>query len=205
MLSNGMPANGQMIPQGDERKLIVRFYLEPQKNNTKSLAEGRPIFDEKLMVEILAPGDRNSRVNRPARDEDKERFPYAWNKFQTNATPANVGTPLEEWPSLTVTEVAEFKAMNLYTVEQVAGMHDGITSKYSGFHTYRKMAQAYIEAAKGPAEAQRLAVELERRDDEIARLNARIDELGALFERDKQAQVPQAKQGKPMKVAGEAA
>ena len=172
----GLPANGQIMPQGDERKLIVRFYNEAIKNATKSLQEGRPIFDSVPFIEILIPGDKNTRVNRKVRDEDKEKYPAAWQRFVTGTAPnaAAGGTPIEQWPALGVQEVAEFKAMNIYTVEQVAGLSDGMAGKYAGLATLRKMAQAYIKAATDSSEAQRLAVELEKRDEQIDALKNEV-------------------------------
>lgn len=193
--SNGLPINGTMIPQGDERKLVVRFYHEPVKNNIKSATEGRPIFDEVLFVEIFVPGDRNTRVNRKARDEDKERFPAAWSRFERGHTAAVTGTPIEQWPTLGVRDVAELKAMNITTVEQIAELPDAFTSKFVGLVTYRNQAKAYLAAATDSALAQRQAVELEAREARIAQLDAQVKELGERLD----ALMSGKKEQRPMK------
>lgn len=174
-----MPENGEIIPQGDERKLLARFYKHAIKNEARTIAEGRPMFDEKVFVSIIIPGDKNTRVEREMRDEDKERFPRAWAAFQNADTVSLTGTPVEQWPPLSVTQVAELKAMNILTVEHLAELSDSITQKMMGLGQLRTQAQAYIKAAKDGSHAQALATELAKRDDEIARLNGVVADLGA--------------------------
>lgn len=180
--SMGVPVNGTMIPQGEERRLVVRFYHEPVKNNTKSATEGRPIFDELLFIEILAPGDRNTRVNRKVRDEDKARFPAAWARFERGQTTASHGTPIEQWPALGVRDVAEMKAMNIFTVEQIADLPDSFASKYVGLATYRNQAKAYIAAAADSALAQKQALEIEERNARISDLEGQVKDLATKLE-----------------------
>ena len=46
---------------GDE-KLVAVFKHHAEKNELKSKEAGRPIYDDKEVVEIHAPGSRNSTV-----------------------------------------------------------------------------------------------------------------------------------------------
>lgn len=204
MALDPQPANGQMIPQGEERKLLVRFYHEAVKNNVKSAAEGRPMFDEILFVEIIVPGDRYSRVNRKAKDEDFERFPAAWARFQRGQTMANDGTPIDQWPVLGVRDIAEMKAMNIFTVEQVAGLSDAIVGKYTGLSSYRTQAQAYLKSATDTALAQKQALELEASEKRIADLEAQVRDLAGKLENVIGERKP-AKPARATPVVGEAA
>jgi predicted phage-related endonuclease len=171
--------NGQMMKEGDDSRLLSRFYKQAVKNEHKSTAEGRPVFDEVVFVSIIIPGDKHTKVERKARDEDKERFPNAWARFQNNETAATSGTPLEEWPRVSVSQVAELKAMNIMTVEHIAGLSDSICQKMMGLDRLRTEAKAYIAAAKDQAHAQKLAAELEQRDEKIASLQETVATLAA--------------------------
>ena len=171
--------NAEIVPQGDEKKLLARFYKTAVENRGRSTAEGRPVFDEQVFVSIIIPGDKNTKVERKARDEDKARFPLAWQRYHNNETKAVDGTPVEEWPRVSVAQVAELKAMNIMTVEHLADLSDTICQKMMGLDQLRKEARGYIAAAKDASHAQHLACELAKRDDEIASLKGSIAELSA--------------------------
>jgi hypothetical protein len=171
--------NGQMVPQGDDAKLLVKFYKKAVQNNARSTVEGRPVFDELVYISIMAPGDKNNVIDRKARDEDKVRFPFAWQRYENNATMAQTGTPIEEWPRVSVSQAAELKAMNITTVEQLAGLADTACQKMMGLQALRTEAQAFIAAAKDASHAQRLAAELEKRDEKIAEQAETIASLAA--------------------------
>lgn len=177
------PENGQMIPQGDESKLLVIFYDHAVQNAFRSTQEGRPVFDKQVWIKIMAPGNKNQIVERKSRDEDRERFPAAWHRYTNRITEAASGTPIEQWPRVSVSQVAEMKAMNILTVEHLAGLSDSVCQKMMGLDRLRTEAQAYMKAAADSAYAQRLAAELAKRDDEIARLNAKLDEFAALLDK----------------------
>jgi hypothetical protein len=92
------------------------------------------------------------------------------------------GTPLEQWPQLTVSQVHEFKAMNVFSVEQLAGMSDANAQRFMGGNELRRKAATFLKVSKDTAEAQRLATvnaELEARlvsqDEVIRQLAARLD------------------------------
>lgn len=190
-----MPANGQIIPQGEERKLLVKFYNEAVKNNVQSATQGRPIYDEILFLEILVPGDRNTRVNRKATDDDKARFPAAWSRFERGQTVANHGTPIDQWPVLGVRDIAEMKAMNIFTVEQIGELPDAFVGKYVGLATYREQARAYIKAATDSALSQKQALELQERDARISDLEGQVKELAVRLEALMNGRAPAAKPG----------
>src|SRR3546814_2370746 len=50
------------------------------------------------------------------------RFPQHWAQFEAGHTERQIiGTPLKEWPILSTSQVAEMNALNIFTVEQLAG------------------------------------------------------------------------------------
>jgi len=160
-----------------DSKLYATFYVRPIMNNFQSAEQGRPIYDELEYVRIIVPGDSKTTVDCPVTDEFRMRFEKQYDKFKKNLSQAITGTPLEMWPQMTVGLCAELKGMNVQTVEQLAEMSDGIAQRIMGSHDLRRRAQAFLDAAKGEAENNKLTTELEKRDDQIKALQAQMEQL----------------------------
>lgn len=186
MLDNTIEVNAFDNRFAGDSKLYVVFHMSAVKNGFRSEQEGRPIFDDIPHCRIHVPGDKTTVVDEPVTDEHKMRFPVQWEKFQKGMTQSPEGTPLEQWPQLTVGQVQEFKALNVLTVEQLAGMADTQAQRFMGGNELRRKAATFLKVAKDSAEAQRLATanaELERRlaeqDDLIRQMAARIEAMEA--------------------------
>jgi hypothetical protein len=165
-------------------KLFVVFSMKAVKNGGKSDLEGRPIYDDIPHIRIHVPGDKNSVVEAPVTEEDKVRFASRWEKFQKNMAQSPEGTPLEMWPQLSISQVYEFKALGVMTVEQLAGMSDAHAGKFMGGNELRRRAETFLKVAKDTAEAQRLATlndELNARllaqDEMLKKMAAQIEAL----------------------------
>jgi hypothetical protein len=170
-------------PGADSEGLIAEFFPHAIQNNHRSSNEGRPIFETHPYVRILIPGDKHSIVERKATDADKLRFQRQWQAFQAGQAPVESGTPIEQWPQLTVSQVAEFKAMHIRTVEHLAGLNDSYIAKLGpGGRELVSKAKAFIAQAKDTAEAQRLAAENESLRNDIASLKEQIAQLAARLE-----------------------
>jgi hypothetical protein len=148
-----LPVNGAIMPHGSDNNLIVEFYKRAVQNRTKTMAEGRPIFDEVDYVKILVPGDRNMSIDKKVTDADKERFAARWERYQAGQEQTEPGTPIAQWPILTVREVAELHAINVQTIEQLSMLSDGACSKFTGLMLYRDKARLFIASAKDQAAA----------------------------------------------------
>jgi hypothetical protein len=165
-------------------KLYVVFTMQAVKNGFKSEQEGRPIFDDVPHIRIHVPGDKTSVTERPVTEEDKLRFASRWERFQKNMEQSPEGTPIDQWPQLTISQVHEFKAVGIVTVEQLAALSDINAQKFMGGNELRRRAQTFLAVAKDTAEAQRLAVaneELEARlkaqDAMLVKMSAQIEAL----------------------------
>ncbi len=171
------------VPNGDD-KLFVQFFMHPVKMEFKSEQEGRPIFEEKLHIRIIIPGDNTNIVEREAWEGDKMRFPRQWLQFQAMGKQDGIlGTPLDQWPILNRAQIEELKAVKFYTVESIAGASDQqITSIGMGGHGLRAKAQAYLQVSKDTALVQQQAADLERRDNEIKDLKEQVARLAATME-----------------------
>lgn len=166
----------------DDKRLVVIFYKRPVQNKTKTTAAGRPIFDEFDYVKILTPGSKDTFETEVQDSENgpspyKLRFAAQWAQYQANSEQSQSGTPIDQVPWLTVGQMAEFKAVNVRTVEQLVGMPDNLSQKFMGHFQIKQRAQAFLEAAGKAAPGIALAEQLKERDEKIAALEQQMQNL----------------------------
>lgn len=150
-----------------------RFYMEAVQNKFKSEQEGRPIFDEREMVEIRIPGDKLSVYVGYVTDAERERWSDIYAAFKRGEARAASGTPLEHWtnPSMTRARVAELKGANILSVEELANVPDNTLPRLGmGSRELREQARAYLDSAKGGAGNAAMAAE-------VARLKEMVEQL----------------------------
>lgn len=160
-----------------DSKLYVVFYTKAVQNGFRTEQEGRPIFDDVAHIRIHVPGDKTTVIDVPVEESHKARFPVQWGKYQKGLKQAPEGTPVEEWPQLTVGQVAEFKFANIFTVEQLAGMNDLTAQRFMGGNDIKRKAAAFLAVAKDSAAAQRLATENAELNERLARQDAQIAQM----------------------------
>lgn len=152
-----------------DARLAVKFYSKPIQNMFLTEKEGRPIFEDKIYVEIFTPGDQLNIIDTPVREDHKIRFPLQWAHYQNShgGDSREIGTPLAQWPLITASQAEELKALKFFTVEQVANASDqqiGNIGMIGGmaWHAFRTRAQAFLLAAKQTALPQDQAAEIEK-------------------------------------------
>lgn len=166
-----------------DAKLHVQFSLYPHPNSEKSAREGRPIFEDRLYVMIMVPGDKESIVHRPAYERDIQRFPRQYAAFKSRQGEAVIGTPLNMVPWLTGSQVKELEYFNVRTVEQLADVTDNLAAKMHGLQSLKRQAQDFLKAAKEAAPLVELRAELDKRDSQIEALQRQLAELGSKLEK----------------------
>ena len=154
------------------RQTMISFYDREVQNQFKSEQEGRPIFEMKCYIRKVPPGDKLVEIDRKASKQDFLRYPQEYEMYMKHQTTPVNGTPLEAWAQITRAQVAEYKALNILTVEQLAELPDGYGHKIMGFQGWKQKAQSFLMAAKGQGEFDKLQTELRKRDEEIARMKA---------------------------------
>ena len=167
-----------------DKNLHVEFFRRPIFNSGKSNEAGRPVYDEADFVMIYI--SRNASHVQKVDNEVKNRFATRWARYQQGLDQAQTGTPLEQWPAMSVSMVANMKAMKIFTVEQLAELDDNRAQEFMGNFDLRKKAKAWLALAKDSAANDKLEAELKKRDDELAEMREMIAELQA---KDKAAKV----------------
>lgn len=168
-------------PQQDKNIPIIEFFADAVHNEGASKREGRPIYRDVEMVKIQFPADRQRSLIRPAHAEWKkykgtkvtyaERFPEQYKRFKADEPQVVEGTPLKEAPFLSAAQRASLKALQVYTVEQLASLSGpALKNIGAGGLGMQQAAVGYLDTAKGTADVTRLA-------DENAKLRATLEAL----------------------------
>lgn len=186
-----------------EAGVLARFFVKAVENPNKSKEAGRPIYDEVPYVAIQVMGSKDehhAKVN----DKHKQRFPAEWAAFERGQEQLASGTPLEQWPALGVSQIAELKALGFRRVEDIADMNDAAVQKIGmGARELKAKAAAFMESASGGAGAERFAAENEALKDEIADLRQQLADLAARVKRDEDDEPAPRKRGRPRREAAE--
>jgi hypothetical protein len=160
-------------------KMAVFFHAVQVRNNFKSDAEKRPIFEERIFIKKLVPGDSTLVVDRPMREQDMEDYPIEWARYEQKKEQKVAGTPIDAWSAVSETQKAEFKALNIFTIDQFANLPDVAGDKIMGFNDLRSKARAFIMVAQDSQMMDKIRAEmdkkLEAQEAELAELRAMIN------------------------------
>ena len=116
------------------------FYMTPKKDEAASVDAGRPIFKDVEYVKIIVPGGSTSVVDKPVRDDDRNRFRAAYEKFKAGDSEQIVGTPLKEIPWLTRSQIEELAYLKVRTLENLAELNDNVCTSTPGMFDIKAKA-----------------------------------------------------------------
>ena len=165
----------------DAERIMPRFYIESVKDELASQRENRAIYYDQERVELIMPGNPYNVPVNIVTDEHRERWPKQYAAFKAGHTMSAEGTPLEQWPTLSRSQVLELKAMNIMTVEHVANMADQACQRFMGGMRLRELAKAFLDDAHAGAELSRVTAENEKKDARISELEHKVTELSSLL------------------------
>lgn len=180
-MSDGLPQYPGLPGQTDGKPAIPIFFMETVPNPFRSQQEGRPCADEVEMVRLLIPGDKNSSPVKRVDDEDRAKYPKAYEAFKDGLEPPTDGTPLSEWPPISKSQVLELAHFHIKTVEHLAGVHDGqLQNMPMGTRALRGQAKVFIDVSlNGTAPIARLTSKIEELESDKAHQASVIEEMGA--------------------------
>jgi hypothetical protein len=159
---------------GDSKGVYAKFYVLPVEDAARSAAEGRPIFRDEVMIEILAAGNSTNIVRRRIREADKSRFREAYAKFQAGAEDQLDGTLLSEVPWITRSQVEELAYKKVRTLEQLATLSDSACAGAAGLYSLKQKAAAWMQKSEAAAPFTELARQNEELQARLASLEATI-------------------------------
>jgi hypothetical protein len=162
-------------------KLVVMFRNVQKKNAFESKRQNRPVFVEMTHI-VKIPADQFLKIDRPVTQEDIDEFPLEWERWEKTKETRVLGTPLDMWHAITDTQKAEFRAMNVFTVEQFANLSDTFGAKIMGFNELRKKAQVFVESGKDAELVSRIR---EEANAEVTAMRKELEELKAMMKKGK--------------------
>jgi hypothetical protein len=164
---------------GPKKGVVVQFFMDAVRNDEKSAAEARPIFEDKEFIKKMIPGDATSNVVRPVCKADTIEFAREYQAFKAGLEAPVEGTPLTTIPFISKAQAMEMAAVGIKTAEQLRDLSDGNGQKFMGFFGLRSKVIAYLESAEKAAPVQQMQAELEKRDNDIAVLKRQLEEQSA--------------------------
>jgi hypothetical protein len=174
-----------------EAGVQVRFFKHPMLHGLQSQSAGRQVFVDVDHVEIIVAGQDKQKFIGPVNEQIQARFPEEYEQFMRGQQEVRVGTPIEQWPQLTPSQVLMLKQLNIYSVEDVASLSDeNVRNVGPGGYKLRDDAVRFLKTATIAVEAGKME-ELQKQMAELAAANkaqaARIAELENKPEKKKQA------------------
>lgn len=174
------------VVYGDDKGLYVEFDTMPELQEFASEQAGRAIHKDVEIIKIYKPGVMAPTIRKVQPlavgrvPSDYDRWPAAYAAFKNKTVVIHEGTSLEAWAPLTKSDVMNFKAANIHTVEQLAEVPDtAIHGLGLGGRTLRDKAVAFIASAGGNSAAlMRLTKENENLRSDIDALKNQIAQLG---------------------------
>lgn len=162
---------------------FVSFEEKAVQNNFRSEKEGRPFFEKKDYIriknagsfdEFFQPWDSQTEL---FKEQHQSKYD-AWKKSKEKQVDFE-GTPVDQLPFLTITEIAELKAINILSVEALAEISESIILKTPFLRDKKIKAQAYLKNAVDSKMATSLASENEKLKEQLKEALQYSDELKA--------------------------
>lgn len=186
--------NNYRVQHGTDAGLFVQFYLEAIKDEEATIKQGRPIFNDREYIKIIPVGDKNTVVCEPVSEDHKMRWPSQYAAFKNQQHQPQEGTPIDQWPPLTKSQVMMFKAANVHTVEQLSNVSDtNLANLGMGARELREKAITYLKSAEGSAPALALQQQLNEAMKQIEALKNQLSGFQA------EGAVERKKAGRPKK------
>lgn len=165
---------------------VIVFYARQIRNEYESTKQQRPVFREVIFCKIITGGDNLMVWDQPVRPIDKQTYAEQWERWERTRENVIPGTPIDAWHAITATQKAEFRALNIFTVEQFANLTDASANKIMGFYDLRRKAQVFLEAGRDAELMARIRAEAEEKlQGQQAQINALMAKLAEMESRPK--------------------
>lgn len=160
------------------------FFIEPIPDDKATEAAGAVRMREQEMVRIVVAGDMLNIATSPVTEELKVRFAFQYDAWKVKRQEMHIeGTPLKNWPMISAIRIAEFNAVGIFSVENLAAVSDTNIGKLADGRIWREKAIAWLESAEKNGAAAKYAAENERLRGDIEDLQKQVSELVAASEK----------------------
>lgn len=157
---------------------IPIFHTVALLNGGETKRQGRDVYRDVEFVQIIIPGDNNSLVDRPVKEADKERWPAQYLAYQNKQTAPLEGMPIENWPMLRPHQVAEAKALGIFTIEAMANIGDDAIRKLGDWGRQAvERAKMWGDQAEAGVLVTKLIEERDQLKRDVQHLQGQYDDL----------------------------
>lgn len=207
---------GEIVLRSSHEPIIARLKKEAEESGAfgvevietrhetilRITGAGRPIYDMVEYVHVRSPADKYVERDQPVDPKDKIRFPRQYAIFKQNAAAEQTsGTPLDRWPLMEAHVAEELKHVNVFTVEQLAGVPDGNLANFRHLTAYKQKANDYLAAAKGQAPMLQMRAAMDAKDEKIDAMARRLDQYEARLSQPQSDAPKRVRNRKPKETA----
>lgn len=164
-------------------RLFIQFHTKAVYNQHASVQQGRPIFNDEDYIKIITPGSQLAVIDAPYHSGNySKRFFNQYKAWKSGQDASQVGTPLASFPLLLGKPalVAELKALNIHTVEQLKELPDLYAGQIMGGNELKQRAAAWMDETQGAAavmarmgqENEALRAQMQQMQQQLAELSA---------------------------------
>jgi hypothetical protein len=198
------------VSYGMDSGMHAQFYIRPVLMEYLSETMGHPIFQDRIMIRIIAPGNTKTVWDYEAKGiaydtavdpdsgeylttwdpmeimpngepTDMAKYPNAWAAFQKRGQQLETGFPIDEWATITRSFAESLKLMGVMTVEAMAQLSDANAANIMGGIKYRELAKAALSERKKNEIVSREQERASRAEEQVVQLQARLEQLEALM------------------------
>src|SRR6185436_16806313 len=175
---------------GKDEGLLVKFFKHPEISRFQSTERGVPIYNDVVMIEVINPGEKEP-VRVLKTREHEFRFPKQWEAFcKGQSQEVQSGTPLDHLFPNEPGTVLTLRASNIFTVQQLANLHDTAINNLQFGRTLVDRAKAYLGTAEGGAQFHQMEKTIA---DQARALEDMKTQMAAMQEQMKAAPQPDRK------------
>lgn len=161
----------------DDRTCYAIFKIDKKLIGHKSHAAGRPIYEDREYVSIMVKGQDKQVFWREVTNEDRNRFPNAYEAFQKGISAPAVGTPVELL-GLGPSTLESLKQKGVRTVEDLSELGDtALQSIGLGAREMKDRAKAFL--SKNSEATLKLEAENAALKAQLAALSEKVDALAS--------------------------
>lgn len=200
--------NGQIgtVSYGTDDGLIVEFFIQPKHMEYLSHTLGHPIFQDRVMTRIVAPGNTKTvwvhetkgikydtavdpdsgeyhttwellDICENGEPTEPTKYPKAWARFTKKAQPSDLGWPIEEWGVVSRSMAESLKLLGVPTVEALAALSDTNVQSIMGGRKFRDLARAALDEHQKNSIVAAEQSRAERAEEKAQLLETKVTEL----------------------------
>jgi len=132
---------------GKENQVFARFYRGQKTDFFQSQQQGVPVAKAVDFVEIRQVGERDSTILEVT-DNERRRFPHAWEQYQRGMEQVQDGTPLGVLFPKNPEIVSTLQGNHIWTVQALVQVADSSLAKIPFLFDYREKAKTFLEGVE---------------------------------------------------------